>query len=76
VHLGYTGAIPEWSPLWGLGASLANPFGLEGAEGALADDMREVLRAVLAVERGHVVSLPAGRGRHATSADLRPAEET
>ena len=40
VHLGYTGAIPEWSPLWGLGASLANPFGLEGAEGALADDMR------------------------------------
>ena len=43
---------------------------------ALADDVREVLRTVLTVERGHVVSLPAGRGRHATSADLRPAEET
>jgi hypothetical protein len=42
----------------------------------LTDDVREVLRTVLAVERGHGVSLPAARGHHATSAGARPAEET
>jgi lipopolysaccharide/colanic/teichoic acid biosynthesis glycosyltransferase len=43
ISLGYTGAIPEESELWPLRDSLQNPFKLEEAEGALADDMRAKL---------------------------------
>ncbi len=43
ISLGYTGAIPEGSELWELRDSLQNPFDLEEAEGALADDMRAKL---------------------------------
>ena len=57
-------------------AALLDCVGQRLHDVALADDVREVLRAVLAVERGHAVSLPAARGRHATSAGARPAEET
>jgi lipopolysaccharide/colanic/teichoic acid biosynthesis glycosyltransferase len=53
VHLGYTGAIPEWSALWGLGATLQNPYELDDAEGALADDMR----AKLLYDLAYVASL-------------------
>jgi lipopolysaccharide/colanic/teichoic acid biosynthesis glycosyltransferase len=40
VSLGYTGRAPEGSELSLLGNGLKNPFGLERADGALADDMR------------------------------------
>jgi lipopolysaccharide/colanic/teichoic acid biosynthesis glycosyltransferase len=40
ISLGYTGAIPEDSELWVFRDELQNPFDLEEAEGALADDMR------------------------------------
>jgi lipopolysaccharide/colanic/teichoic acid biosynthesis glycosyltransferase len=43
VHLRYTGAIPEEHALWTLRHTLQNPFKLELAEGALADDMRAKL---------------------------------
>ena len=43
VRLGYTGAIPEDDPLHALKRTLENPFGVEGAEGALADDLRAKL---------------------------------
>ena len=43
VHLRYTGAIPEDHALWTLRHTLQNPFKLELAEGALADDMRAKL---------------------------------
>jgi lipopolysaccharide/colanic/teichoic acid biosynthesis glycosyltransferase len=43
VHLRYTGAIPEDSPLWRLRHTLQNPFQLDDAAGALADDMRAKL---------------------------------
>ncbi len=43
VSLGYTGAIPEDSVLAPFRQDLANPFKLEEAEGALADDMRAKL---------------------------------
>lgn len=43
VQLGYTGSLLDWSSLWGLGATLRNPFDVSGAEGALADDMRTKL---------------------------------
>ncbi len=43
VHLGYTGAIPSDSPLWEHKDALGNPFRVEGAEGALADDLRAKL---------------------------------
>ncbi len=43
VSLGYTGAIPEGSELWAFRDALSNPFRLDGAEGALADDMRAKL---------------------------------
>lgn len=40
VSLGYTGAPPPDSEIGKLAATLQNPFGLEEADGALADDMR------------------------------------
>ncbi len=43
VSLRYTGAIPQDNPLWRFRESLQNPFGLDEAEGALADDMRAKL---------------------------------
>jgi lipopolysaccharide/colanic/teichoic acid biosynthesis glycosyltransferase len=43
VSLGYTGAIPEGSELAAFRDSIQNPFKLEGAEGALADDLRAKL---------------------------------
>lgn len=43
ISLGYTGAIPEGSELWELRHALQNPFDLEEADGALADDMRAKL---------------------------------
>ena len=43
VNLRYTGAIPEDSELWDFKEQLENPFGIEEAEGALADDMRAKL---------------------------------
>jgi lipopolysaccharide/colanic/teichoic acid biosynthesis glycosyltransferase len=43
VHLGYTGAIPPDNKLWGLRHTLQNPFAIDGADGALADDMRAKL---------------------------------
>lgn len=53
VNLGYTGAIPKWSALWGLADTLQNPYELEAAEGALADDMR----AKLLYDLAYVVAL-------------------
>jgi len=43
VSLGYTGAIPEGSVLSPFRDELSNPFKLEEADGALADDMRAKL---------------------------------
>lgn len=43
VSLGYTGAIPDGSELAKFRDSLQNPFKLEAAEGALADDLRAKL---------------------------------
>lgn len=43
VSLGYTGAIPENSELAPFRDSLQNPFDLEEANGALADDLRAKL---------------------------------
>lgn len=43
VSLGYTGAIPDDSILAAFRDTLQNPFGLEDAEGALADDLRAKL---------------------------------
>jgi lipopolysaccharide/colanic/teichoic acid biosynthesis glycosyltransferase len=43
VHLGYTGAIPPDSELYRFKETLENPFRVEGAEGALADDLRAKL---------------------------------
>jgi lipopolysaccharide/colanic/teichoic acid biosynthesis glycosyltransferase len=43
VHLGYTGAIGEKSALAPFRHDIQNPFKLEDAEGALADDLRAKL---------------------------------
>jgi lipopolysaccharide/colanic/teichoic acid biosynthesis glycosyltransferase len=43
VSLGYSGAIPDDSILAAFRDTLSNPFGLEEAEGALADDLRAKL---------------------------------
>jgi lipopolysaccharide/colanic/teichoic acid biosynthesis glycosyltransferase len=43
VSLGYSGSIPEDSALAQYRDTLTNPFRLEGASGALADDMRAKL---------------------------------
>jgi len=43
IYLGYTGAIPPGSALEPFKDTLQNPFHLEGAEGALADDLRAKL---------------------------------
>jgi lipopolysaccharide/colanic/teichoic acid biosynthesis glycosyltransferase len=43
VSLGYTGAIPDDSALAAFKETLQNPFGLDEAEGALADDLRAKL---------------------------------
>ncbi len=43
IHLGYTGAIKENSPLAALRESIQNPYDLPEAEGALADDLRAKL---------------------------------
>jgi lipopolysaccharide/colanic/teichoic acid biosynthesis glycosyltransferase len=43
IYLGYTGAIPPGSELASFRESLQNPFHLEAAEGALADDLRAKL---------------------------------
>ncbi len=43
VSLGYTGRAPQGSPIAAFEESLTNPFGLELAKGAEADDMRTKL---------------------------------
>ena len=43
VNLGYTGAITEGSVLEEFRSTLQNPYDLEEADGALADDMRAKL---------------------------------
>ncbi len=43
MHLGYTGAIPNNSELAAFRDTLQNPFKLEEAKGALADDLRAKL---------------------------------
>lgn len=43
VSLTYSGGAPEGSPVAALANSLTNPYGLEEARGALADDMRTKL---------------------------------
>jgi len=43
VSLGYTGAIPDASALAAFRETLQNPFKLDEAEGALADDLRAKL---------------------------------
>lgn len=43
VSLGYTGAIPEGSALSAFRDALQNPFKLDEADGALADDLRAKL---------------------------------
>lgn len=48
VSLGYTGSIPDWSELAKFRDTLGNPYKLDGAEGALADDMRAKLLLDLA----------------------------
>jgi lipopolysaccharide/colanic/teichoic acid biosynthesis glycosyltransferase len=53
VSLGYTGAIPDNSRLAAFRDSLQNPFKLEDAEGALADD----LRAKLLYDLAYIASL-------------------
>jgi lipopolysaccharide/colanic/teichoic acid biosynthesis glycosyltransferase len=40
INLGYTGEPPPGSAIAELAAALTNPFKVDGAEGALADDMR------------------------------------
>jgi lipopolysaccharide/colanic/teichoic acid biosynthesis glycosyltransferase len=40
VSLGYTGRAPDGSPVRAFQEALTNPFKLDGAEGAEADDMR------------------------------------
>ena len=40
ISLGYSGRAPEHSEVAAFEATLTNPFGLEEAEGAEADDMR------------------------------------
>jgi lipopolysaccharide/colanic/teichoic acid biosynthesis glycosyltransferase len=40
INLGYTGAAPEGSPITEFKKQLTNPFKLEGADDAEADDMR------------------------------------
>jgi hypothetical protein len=40
VSLGYTGRPPPGSKIAAFASSLTNPFKVDGAEGALADDMR------------------------------------
>jgi lipopolysaccharide/colanic/teichoic acid biosynthesis glycosyltransferase len=71
VSLGYTGKAPAGSVLSTFEADLTNPFKVEGAEGALADDMRmkllydlaysaatEDLRAFLALELTIIFKTP------------------
>jgi lipopolysaccharide/colanic/teichoic acid biosynthesis glycosyltransferase len=71
ISLGYTGRPPPGSPLLALADGLVNPYHLEGAEGALADDMRmkllydmayaatlEDLRAFLRTELGIIFATP------------------
>ena len=48
VNLGYTGAITEGSVLEEFRSTLQNPYDLEEADGALADDMRAKLLFALA----------------------------
>ncbi len=43
ISLGYTGSIPEGSALSAFRGALQNPFKLDEAEGALADDLRAKL---------------------------------
>lgn len=43
ISLGYTGAIPKNSDLAALRDTIQNPFKLDEAEGALADDLRAKL---------------------------------
>jgi lipopolysaccharide/colanic/teichoic acid biosynthesis glycosyltransferase len=71
ITLDYTGAATEGSAVAQLRASLTNPYQLEAAEGALADDMRlklmfdvayaaalEDLRSYLPMELGILVRTP------------------
>jgi lipopolysaccharide/colanic/teichoic acid biosynthesis glycosyltransferase len=48
VSLGYAGRPPDGSELAKLSSALTNPFKIDGAEGALADDMRMKLLCDLA----------------------------
>ena len=52
IELEYTGAIPKDSELYAHKQDLENPFELEGAEGALADDMRAKLLLDIAYSAG------------------------
>jgi lipopolysaccharide/colanic/teichoic acid biosynthesis glycosyltransferase len=71
VSLGYTGEVPEGSEIAKLAATLQNPYDLDEAKGALADDMRikllydlaytaslEDLRTYLATELRVIVKTP------------------
>ena len=40
INLGYTGSAPDGSPITAFKEQLTNPFKLEGADDAEADDMR------------------------------------
>ena len=63
ISLGYTGRAPEHSEVAAFEATLTNPFGLEEAEGAEADDMRMKLLFDLAYSAaaGELLDLPAHR---------------
>jgi len=52
INLGYAGEPPPGSPLLEHSAQLTNPFGLESAEGAVADEMRMKLLYDLAYSAG------------------------
>jgi lipopolysaccharide/colanic/teichoic acid biosynthesis glycosyltransferase len=71
ISLGYTGSFPPGSPIAQLAQHLQNPYKLEEAEGALADDMRikllydlaytaslEKLSTFLRTELGVIVKTP------------------
>lgn len=71
VSLGYLGTIPEGTAIADLAPGLQNPFGLDEADGAVADDMRvkmlfdlayvatlERLGAYLRMELGIIIKTP------------------
>ena len=52
INLGYAGEPPPGSPLLEHSAELTNPFGLDSAEGAVADEMRMKMLYDLAYTAG------------------------